>query len=281
MGAWLMASRGTPAPARYVPARYWEERARRFAAEGEGLAAVCSYGMPAFYNRMIHWSQRLALAPWLRVGPDTRVLDVGCGVGRWSGLLAGRGADVTGVDISPTMIEQAQSRTAATRLTGRCRFLVQDIAELDTGERYDLVLGVTVLQHILDPQALRSTLERLGAHLAPGGRMILLEAAPARAAHTCDTTVFQARGRQSYLKLFAQTGLHLRAITGVDPAPFKTWLLPVLPRMPRGLSVAALALATVLSLPVDVLLGRWAVARSWHAVFALEHASGGRDASLS
>jgi 2-polyprenyl-3-methyl-5-hydroxy-6-metoxy-1,4-benzoquinol methylase len=276
-----MASRGTPAPASYVPLRYWEERARRFATEGEGLAAVCSYGMPAFYNRVIHWSQRLALAPWLRVGSSTRVLDVGCGVGRWSQLLAARGADVTGVDISPTMIEQAQRRTDAARLTGRCRYLLQDIAELDTGERYDVVLGVTVLQHILDPLALRSALQRLSAHLAPSGRMILLEAAPTRAVSTCDTTVFRARDRRSYLNLFTESGLRLRAITGVDPAPFKTWLMPLLPRMPRGLSVTALALATTLSLPVDVLFGRWAVARSWHAVFVLEHASGDCHASIS
>ena len=109
--------------------------------------------------------------------------------------------------------------------------------------------------------------------------MILLEAAPARAVRACDTTVFRARDRRSYLSLFTECGLRLRAISGVDPAPFKTWLLPLLRRMPRGLSVAALALATALSLPVDVLLGRWAVARSWHAVFVLEHASGGCDAS--
>ena len=32
---------------------YWEERARRFAADGAGLAAVCSFGMPLFYNRAI------------------------------------------------------------------------------------------------------------------------------------------------------------------------------------------------------------------------------------
>jgi len=73
------------------------------------------------------------------------VLDVGCGVGRWSQLLAAGGADVTGVDISATMIEQAQRRTDAARLTARCRYLVQDIGELDTGERYGLVLGVTTI----------------------------------------------------------------------------------------------------------------------------------------
>ena len=39
---------------------YWEQRAQRFAHRGDGLAAVCSYGMPALYNRTIQLSQRRA-----------------------------------------------------------------------------------------------------------------------------------------------------------------------------------------------------------------------------
>ena len=41
---------------------YWEARARRFAADGAGLAAVCSFGMPYFYNRTIDLCQRLLSA---------------------------------------------------------------------------------------------------------------------------------------------------------------------------------------------------------------------------
>jgi SAM-dependent methyltransferase len=267
-----MILNGIPAPESYRPATYWEERARRFAAEGDGLAAVCSYGMPGFYNRMIDFSQRLALEPWFEVRPGTRVLDVGCGVGRWSRLLAARGAFVTGVDLSPTMIEQSTQRTAAAGLSDRCRFLVQDSTELDAGTPFDLVLGVTVLQHILDPLALRAAVERMADHLASTGRMILLEAAPTSAATRCDTTVFRARRRREYLQLFCECGLRIHRITGVDPAPFKTWLLPHLRKVPRAVSIAALACATALSVPVDALFGRLAVEHSWHAVFVLKRA---------
>jgi len=65
-------------------------------------------------------------------------------------------------------------------------------------------------------------------------------------------------------------GLRVQAITGVDPAPFKTWLWPHLPQLAAPVRTAALALATALSVPIDVLLGRSAVKRSWHAVFILE-----------
>jgi hypothetical protein len=115
-------------------------------------------------------------------------------------------------------------------------------------------------------------------HLAPTGRMVLLEAAPARVASHCDTTVFRARERASYLEMFSACGLKTYAITGVDPAPFRTWLLPHLPRLPRPLSVAALAVVTGLSVPIDVLFGRKAARHSWHAVFVLEHAPGGSHA---
>jgi SAM-dependent methyltransferase len=254
------------------PPLYWEARARRFAAQGEGLAAVCSYGMPGFYNRMIHVCQRLALRRWLRVRPGTRVLDVGCGVGRWSRLLAARGAQVTGIDLSPTMIAEAERRAAAQELGGNCRFLVRDLATLDAGEKFDLVLSVTVLQHILDATALRDSLQRMADHLAEGGVLVLLEAAPNRRAEDCDSAIFRARPRKSYLRLCRDCGLELRAMSGVDPAPFKTWLLPHLPRLSRRARLSALAAVTALSLPIDVLFGRAALGLSWHAVFVLAHA---------
>ena len=269
-----MTVRGIPAPASYSPSLYWEDRAQRFAGERNGLAAVCAYGMPEFYNRAIHLEQRLALRPWLKVDAGTRVLDVGCGIGRWSRLLAARGAVVTGVDLSPTMIAQANQRAAAEGVAERCRFQVQDLSNLDVGERFDLVLGVTVLQHILDSGALRAALASMARHLAPGGRMVLLEAAPTSQVHRCDSTVFKARRRDIYLDMMRSCDLELRALTGVDPAPFRRLLLPHVRNLPDKLSLALLAIATALSLPIDALVGRRAVKHSWHAVFILERKTG-------
>jgi hypothetical protein len=108
------------------------------------------------------------------------------------------------------------------------------------------------------------------AHLAPGGRMILLEAAPTAGVNRCDSTVFRARHRNDYLQLFRDCDLNLRALTGVDPSPFRTQLLPYVRKLPRRLALALVALATALSLPINVLFGRRAVSHSWHAVFVLE-----------
>jgi 2-polyprenyl-3-methyl-5-hydroxy-6-metoxy-1,4-benzoquinol methylase len=269
-----MSANATATLPHYRPAEYWEDRARRFAVEGDGLAAVCSYGMPGFYNRLIDFCQRRALAPWLRPAPGTRILDVGCGVGRWSRLLASRGACVTGVDLSPTMIAEARRRASVDGMAGHCHFVVQDSANLDVPGCFDMVLCVTVLQHILDVDALRSALRRMADHLVPGGRLVILEAAPTRVANRCNTFVFTARQRAFYLDLFRECGFTVRSVSGVDPAPFKMWLLPHVPRLPHSLRLPALALATALSAPVDALCGRLLTERSWHAVFVLQHDSG-------
>jgi hypothetical protein len=72
--------------------------------------------------------------------------------------------------------------------------------------------------------------------------------------------------------LFAECGLELQALTGVDPAPFKIWLLPHMRKLPPLLLLPCIALVTTFSAPIDFLCGRLAVQRSWHAVFVLQHA---------
>jgi hypothetical protein len=170
------------------------------------------------------------------------------------------------------MIAEARRRAGRGSLHGECRFLVEDLTALAIGERFDLILGVTVLQHILDAAALRLALRRLVEHLDEDGVLILLDAAPERALGRCDSAVFRARPRSSYLRLFTECGLEVRAMTGVDPAPFRTWLLPQLPRLSSTARLAALAAVTALSLPIDIPLGRKWVGRSWHALFVLAHA---------
>jgi 2-polyprenyl-3-methyl-5-hydroxy-6-metoxy-1,4-benzoquinol methylase len=252
-------------------ASYWDERARRFALHGPGLAAICSYGMPAFYNRYIDICQRRALAPWLRKPARSAgaTLDVGCGIGRWSLELARLGHDVTAVDLSPRMIERAQARAREAGVA--CRFAVGDAAGLALGRTFDLILCVTVLQHIMDPAAAESAIARLAAHLSPSGELVLLEAAPFLATTRCDTAAFRARTTEWYAEALQRAGLRLTARHGVDPTPFKSWLLPVYQRLPAPLRLTALALTTAISLPLDWALGDALARHSWHAVLVARH----------
>jgi 2-polyprenyl-3-methyl-5-hydroxy-6-metoxy-1,4-benzoquinol methylase len=250
-------------------AEYWDQRGRDFAGRGAGLRAVCSYGMPSFYNGYIHLTQHLALAPHLRVEPGTNVLDLGCGIGRWSRQLARRGANVTGVDVAPSMVEEARKRTARESL--QIDYRVADLRTLDLGRTFDLVLAVTVLQHILEDAEFARAVKNVARHLAPGGRAVLLEAAPSRPNATCDTHVFRARTAAQQLAAFGDAGLRAVRITGVDPAPFKQKVLPRYRTMPRLAAQSAIFAATALSLPFDALLGRRLAGASWHKVFLLEH----------
>jgi ubiquinone/menaquinone biosynthesis C-methylase UbiE len=247
--------------------QFWEARARQFAGAGDGLKAICSYAMPGFYNRAIDLTQRAAMRDVIRsIRPGAKVLDYGCGVGRWTREMARRGAHVTAVDFSATMLSEAMSRTEAAGLADRCRFVQSDVTVLELPERFDVVIGVTVLQHVLDDARLAQTISRLARHLRPGGRLILVEAAPSTDYQLCDTATFHARTLANYLQKMQSAGLDVTLVQGVDPAPLKLWLVPRFKTLPRAVAVAALAVATAISLPFDVCFSRLLTRHSWHKI---------------
>ncbi|MFJ9587646.1 class I SAM-dependent methyltransferase [Streptomyces acidicola] len=112
------------------------------------------------------WADRLAA--WLPARPAD-VLDLGCGTGSLSLLAAERGHRVTGVDLSPAMVDRAR-----TKLAGRAAvFLVGDAATPPVGEeRFDVVLVRHVLWTLPDPER---ALRGWSALLRPGGRLVLIE----------------------------------------------------------------------------------------------------------
>jgi SAM-dependent methyltransferase len=260
------------APGAASPREYWNARAARYAGEGEGLAAVCSFGMPAFYNDYIHLLQQRALAPWLEIPRGSRVLEIGCGVGRWTRRLAQQGHDVVGFDLSRRMIDDARRRASEDGVRDRCRFFVADCASFALGREFDRILAVTVLQHIMDGPRFATAIANIANHLAPAGRAVLLEAAPSRYTSRCDSAIFVARTEEHYREAFARAGLRCVEVAGVDPAPFRTWFLPWYRTLPRPLSVAAMFAATAASVPVDVLATPRLRAAAWHKVFVLERA---------
>lgn len=72
-----------------------------------------------------------------------RVLDAGCGTGLMATELAARGARVTAVDISPSLIEIAQRRLPDT-LRARVQFQVGDMLSKDLGQ-FDHVMAMDSL----------------------------------------------------------------------------------------------------------------------------------------
>jgi 2-polyprenyl-3-methyl-5-hydroxy-6-metoxy-1,4-benzoquinol methylase len=247
---------------------FWEARAQQYAHEGAGLRAVCSYAMPNFYNQAIDWTQKAALDDLISsIPPGSQVLDFGCGVGRWTRMMAKRGCRVTAVDFSASMLNEAKERISAAGFATNTRFIQADVSQLDLEKAsFDVVFGVTVLQHVLSERQLTETIARLARLLRPGGRMILMEAAPVLRNKTCETATFRARSLTTYLDGIEAAGLSLLDIRGVDPTPFKLWVVPRFAQWPRWLGLSSLALATLVSLPIDLILGRWLIRSSWHKV---------------
>jgi SAM-dependent methyltransferase len=102
------------------------------------------------------------------IGPGMRVLDVGCGVGDVSLLVASlvrpEGA-VLGVDSNPLALGHARERVSAMGLTN-VDFVEGDIRDLAFDEPFDAAVGRLVLMYLADPAA---TLRRIAALLRPGG----------------------------------------------------------------------------------------------------------------
>lgn len=113
--------------------------------------------------------------PWLKASIDAfadtvsglgPVLDVGCGPGTVTAYLAERGLDVSGVDLSPRMVENAR------KLYPECRFSVASATELDLGEAsFGGLLGWWSLFNL--PRAiLPQVLAMFARALKPGGHLI-------------------------------------------------------------------------------------------------------------
>jgi SAM-dependent methyltransferase len=116
------------------------------------------------HNAFYEWPAVLALLP--DVG-GLRVLDAGCGTGRYTAWLLDRGAQVVGLDASPAMLGHAQEH-----IGGRAELRLADLNHpLDFLEdaSFDLVLSALVIHYIGAIDALFAEFHRV---LRPAGLLV-------------------------------------------------------------------------------------------------------------
>jgi SAM-dependent methyltransferase len=95
------------------------------------------------------------------------LLDVACGTGAHLEILR-RWYEVEGVDLSPEMLEVARLRLPGVPLR------IADMRTLDLGKKFDAVTCLfSAIGYVTDPVEMRTAINRMADHVAPGGVMIL------------------------------------------------------------------------------------------------------------
>ncbi len=103
---------------------------------------------------------------------NSHILDAGCGPGRVGAALAASGHRVVGVDVDPVLIAAADQDHPGPM------WIVSDLAEMDLPSRgitdpFDLIVSAGNVMAFLADSTRPAVLERIRAHLAPGGRAVV------------------------------------------------------------------------------------------------------------
>ncbi|GGV28460.1 hypothetical protein GCM10010277_10600 [Streptomyces longisporoflavus] len=105
------------------------------------------------------------------------MLELACGTGQWTPLLAARARTVTAVDAAPEVLAIARQRTASAAV----QFLQANLFEWQPPRRYDTVLFAFWLSHV-PPARLPGFWSAVAAALVPGGKAIFIDDGPAAVA---------------------------------------------------------------------------------------------------
>jgi len=111
------------------------------------------------------------------VNKGMRVLEIGCGTGTLTTMMASKGAEVTGIDAAPAMLAEAEKKITHEGLGDQVTLKYMDaslIGERFSSESFDLIVSTLVFSE-LPPDERRFVLEACEQLLAPGGRILIAD----------------------------------------------------------------------------------------------------------
>jgi SAM-dependent methyltransferase len=140
-------------------------------------------------SEVAYWDQRYRAgnSQWVLARPSRELMrtieedrvaagaaiDLGCGLGTHAAWLAEQGFDVTGVDISPVVVEQAREHTTVAGVS--MRYLAADLcSEADVGGPYDFFFDRGCYHHVRSGPGLDRYLATLWRITRPGSVGLVL-----------------------------------------------------------------------------------------------------------
>ncbi|PYZ94223.1 methyltransferase type 11 [Salipaludibacillus keqinensis] len=123
------------------------------------------------------------------VHKEGSILDLACGTGTLTMMLANRGYEVTGVDVSQDMLTVAERK--ARKSNADVRFILQDMRELEGFNQLD---GVTIfcdgLNYLTKEEEVIQTFRRIASSLKPGGVLLFDVHSPFKMEHIFDHQLY-------------------------------------------------------------------------------------------
>ena len=109
-----------------------------------------------------------ALLPFININLRSRVLDLGCGNGRWAKILADKCLEYVGVDVSKKFLESAQQSIA----NPNAKFICMPAQDYCVDEQYDLILVIGLMTYLNDEDIVKLSIN-CRKMLSSNGRLIL------------------------------------------------------------------------------------------------------------
>ena len=120
----------------------------------------------AFIDRSVEW-----IASHFNVGAGTKIADFGCGPGLYTTRLAGKQADVIGIDFSKRSLKYAQGISEKKGLS--IRYVHQNYLDFETDDRFHLILMIMCDFCALSPTQRKMMLNKFHTLLEPDGYVLL------------------------------------------------------------------------------------------------------------
>jgi SAM-dependent methyltransferase len=148
---------------------YWDQRAREDAFHYvDSREALGSPDLEAFWRGGEEVVDRMLDAVEVRLTGDEEIVEIGCGIGRLTRVLAARGRAVKAFDISEEMLAQARQHNQVLSNVDWIHGDGRTLAPLPD-ESADACLSFVVFQHLPDPELTYGYVREIGRVLRPSG----------------------------------------------------------------------------------------------------------------